>query len=423
LSATPNLAIEHILQSQAQKEVTANEAFDRLDEALNDLTTIDVSAGNTTVSADDFTRNVLLVLTGTPAGALDLTVPASKRLFIIQNDCGQDVAVTTGAGAQVLTSGQRRLLYGDGTNIVAIAPDFASTGGAGGGGGGGFPAFKGALIKRTTNVAIASSVQTTLGWESEVYDTDGFADVVAQPTRLTVPAGKGITRVQVLCGVQWGPSSSGDRWVEILKNGVEVDGLPGYLGPTDGNNRSRIALASAPIAVADGDYFECQVWQSASGSLDVEADPQTWFAVVAIEFAAFRGAMVKLAADEPVADSTDVAIPWDSIVYDTDSFWSAANPTRFTIPTGVTKVRLKANINWTFGGTGYRHFWMHKNSGPFFGMGRESDEGDAGVQSIGSAVVDVTAGDYFELIARQTSGATKNVAADELSWFAIELVE
>ena len=42
---------------------------------------------------------------------------------------------------------------------------------------------------------------------------------------------------------------------------------------------------------------------------------------------------------------------------------------------------------------------------------------------IGSAVVDVTPGDYFELIARQTSGATKNVAADELTWFAIEVVE
>jgi hypothetical protein len=38
--------------------------------------------------------------------------------------------------------------------------------------------------------------------------------------------------------------------------------------------------------VADGDYFECQVWQNSSGSLDVEADPKTWFAIVAIEFAA-----------------------------------------------------------------------------------------------------------------------------------------
>jgi hypothetical protein len=46
-----------------------------------------------------------------------------------------------------------------------------------------------------------------------------------------------------------------------------------------------------------------------------------------------------------------------------------------------------------------------------------------GVQSIGTAVVDVTPGDYFELIARQTSASTKNVAADELTWFAIEVVE
>jgi hypothetical protein len=37
--------------------------------------------------------------------------------------------------------------------------------------------------------------------------------------------------------------------------------------------------------------------------------------------------------------------------------------------------------------------------------------------------VGVSAGDYFELIARQTSVSTKNVAADELTWFAIEVVE
>ena len=45
------------------------------------------------------------------------------------------------------------------------------------------------------------------------------------------------------------------------------------------------------------------------------------------------------------------------------------------------------------------------------------------MQGIGSAVVNVTPGDYFEIIARQTSGSTKNVAADGLTWFAIEVVE
>ena len=63
------------------------------------------------------------------------------------------------------------------------------------------------------------------------------------------------------------------------------------------------------------------------------------------------------------------------------------------------------------------------NGALFFGGAKESDEGDAGIQSIGSAVVQVTPGDYFELIVRQTSGSTKNVAADELTWFAIEMVE
>jgi hypothetical protein len=67
----------------------------------------------------------------------------------------------------------------------------------------------------------------------------------------------------------------------------------------------------------------------------------------------------------------------------------AGNPTWLTVPAGVTKVRLKGNIGWTFGGSGYRHVWMHKNGALFFGAAKESDEGDAGVQSIGTAVVEV----------------------------------
>jgi hypothetical protein len=75
---------------------------------------------------------------------------------------------------------------------------------------------------------------------------------------------------------------------------------------------------------------------------------------LAIEFAALRGALIRLTADEPVADSTDVAIHWDAIVCDKDTFWSAGNPTRLTVPSGVAKVRLKSNVDWTFSGAGYR---------------------------------------------------------------------
>jgi hypothetical protein len=66
---------------------------------------------------------------------------------------------------------------------------------------------------------------------------------------------------------------------------------------------------------------------------------------------------------------------------------------------------------------------VHRNEALFFGTAKESDQGDGGVQSLGTGVVDVTPGDYFELIARHTFASTKNVAADEFTWFAIEVVE
>jgi hypothetical protein len=73
----------------------------------------------------------------------------------------------------------------------------------------------------------------------------------------------------------------------------------------------------------------------------------------------------------------------------------------------VRSPQPKGPVNWTFGGGGYRHVWVHKNGSLFFGTAKESDLGDGGVQSIGSAVVDVTPGDYFQLIARQTSSSTR----------------
>lgn len=86
----------------------------------------------------------------------------------------------------------------------------------------------------------------------------------------------------------------------------------------------------------------------------------------------------------------------------------------------VRSPRPKGPVNWTFGGGGYRHVWVHGNGSLFFGAARESDEGDAGVQSIGSAVVEVTPSDYFELIARQTPPVQPRThSADELAWFAI----
>jgi hypothetical protein len=43
MTTTPNLLIDHIAANQAQKEVTANAAFDALDKALCQQTSIALS--------------------------------------------------------------------------------------------------------------------------------------------------------------------------------------------------------------------------------------------------------------------------------------------------------------------------------------------------------------------------------------------
>jgi hypothetical protein len=73
----------------------------------------------------------------------------------------------------------------------------------------------------------------------------------------------------------------------------------------------------------------------------------------------------------------------------------------------VRRPQAEGPVNWGLRRQRPRHVWIYKNSALFFGTAKESDQGDAGVQSIGSAVVDVTPGDYFEFVARQTSGSPR----------------
>jgi hypothetical protein len=72
----------------------------------------------------------------------------------------------------------------------------------------------------------------------------------------------------------------------------------------------------------------------------------------ALEYAAFRGALVKLTAYEPVADNTDTVVPWDATEFDTDGFWDSGNPTCPTVPSGMSLIRLLGNIRWQSSATG-----------------------------------------------------------------------
>src|SRR5579871_5873640 len=86
MTTTPNLLLTHIVASQSQKEVTANSAFDGLDEALCNPTVVAMSDADLTLTDAQMLGNMYLSFTGTLTAALTITVPVHAKLILIEND-------------------------------------------------------------------------------------------------------------------------------------------------------------------------------------------------------------------------------------------------------------------------------------------------------------------------------------------------
>src|SRR5690606_36744006 len=119
-----------------------------------------------------------------------------------------------------------------------------------------------------------------------------------------------------------------------------------------------------------------------------------------------------------------VAVPWQSAGYDSDAFWDAGQPSRLTIPAGVTKVRIVGNIEWQTSPTS-QLVEVRKNGNSVPGGGAVIVRGDSGysnqMRNLSSAVLPVSAGDWFELaVYVSTAGELRGL---ERTWLAIEVVE
>ena len=122
--ATPNLGLAHIAASQNQKEVTANAAFDGLDEALCGNEQIAMSDADLTLTPAQALAALVFVLTGALTAARNLILPASAKPYVVSNQTtgGQTVTVkASGAGVfAVPPDGTYKLLYCDGTSVWKV---------------------------------------------------------------------------------------------------------------------------------------------------------------------------------------------------------------------------------------------------------------------------------------------------------------
>lgn len=140
----------------------------------------------------------------------------------------------------------------------------------------------------------------------------------------------------------------------------------------------------------------------------------------------FSGALVGLTADLTGQNITSLtAIPFNTTIYDLDSFWNISNPTRLTIPNNVNYVRLSgclrlANVNTNQ----FAACFIGKNGSATNYQGGASQYtesyGTPGL-SVTSPVLQVTSGDYFEFFGQVFSDTSVDITMNRTS-FSIQVL-
>jgi hypothetical protein len=112
-------------------------------------------------------------------------------------------------------------------------------------------------------------------------------------------------------------------------------------------------------------------------------------------------------------NNTSTIISWSAAVYDADAFWSAGSPTRLTVPAGKGGFyMILVQVSMDYGAGDYRDATIRANGTTNIDSQIVFPTGAAGANNTiwaVSALEDLAAGDYIEVIVKQTSGGTLNV--------------
>ena len=139
----------------------------------------------------------------------------------------------------------------------------------------------------------------------------------------------------------------------------------------------------------------------------------------------FRGARVRLAANYSPPSSGFNLVSFAVEDFDTDSIWSLAQPTRLVVPPGVQKVVVSTYVRSPDGATN-RYAYIKKNGAYVQGIGGVGNPANTFDLTLVSSVIDVVAGDYFEL---EIWGSAASIGAGLVgvvglgTWFSMEVKE
>lgn len=127
---SPNLRIELIASGEQANQWgnTTNKNLGTLiEEAIAGIVTVDVTAGNVTLTAldgaTDQSRQMILNVTGTPGTARQIIAPAVSKMYVVSNGSDDDVEIVTNAVGSVgptIPAGLVIPVFSDATDFVEI---------------------------------------------------------------------------------------------------------------------------------------------------------------------------------------------------------------------------------------------------------------------------------------------------------------
>jgi hypothetical protein len=272
--------------------------------------------------------------------------------------------------------------------------------------------LKYALVYKSGTQSLSANTNTTLTFDSEVADTDGWHDNVTNNSRLTVPSG--VTLVRIVANYATN-GQSGQAVFNCTKNGSGFAG--GFARDCDlSTGIDLLNGVSAVLVVTTGDYFEVQALTNSAST--VSADENTWFSIEEVP-SSIKRCLCTLNAGQAVAAGVPEALEFTAEVYDTDSIHdNASNTSRFTAPAGVTEARISFNVQGPSASIvllGY----VYKGGAAFYGTAQAActTAGSDGVNGI-TAWVPCSPGDYFEVWVQASSGAT--IPSGNQTWVCAE---
>jgi hypothetical protein len=125
--------------------------------------------------------------------------------------------------------------------------------------------FVGCSLKRSTNLTINTATITYVEWDDEFFDTNSFHDNSTNPTRITIPSGKGGYYLFVYNQLAANPVAGTFVTYRLRKNGTQIRAA---INQTGGNTAGySYQSVSFIVDAAVGDYFDVGVSQNSGGTM------------------------------------------------------------------------------------------------------------------------------------------------------------